>query len=165
MGLEGHTEAESEEAMDPNNISAATRTLQHRHDLKGTFEVDDPLFHDTDFRHYQWQVHTIAPLYFEIRITPLYTHIEFIQPLPRPTKMFKTADQCPPFKYATGQDITYIIYPYDSACSLMSSVPTLTGVYQTIFDECLRMYYLYCDSITRVAAMEKMYSRYGVYSK
>jgi len=164
MGLEGHTEAESKEAMDSANIDDSNITIQHRHDLKGTFPDDNPPFHDADFMHYQWQIHTVAPLYFEVRITPLYTHIDFIQPLPGPTKMILNAHQTPPFKCATGPDIVYIIYPYDSAGSL-PPIPSLIGTYQRIFYECLKMYYLYCNSMTRIDAMEKTYSRYGVYSK
>ena len=164
MGLEGHTEAESKEAMSHANITVSTHTLQHTHCLKST-HPDEPIpMHDADFRHYQWQVHTVAPLYFEVRITSLYTHIQFIQPLPRPTKMLKNATLQHPFKYAIGQDITYLIHPYNDVKTSIPN-PELIDTYQAIFDECLRIYYLYCTSITRVDAMEKTYSRYGVYNK
>jgi len=164
MGLEGHTEAESNEAMDPDNIGIANKTLQHRHDLKGTFPDDNPPFHDADFRHYQWQIHTVAPLYFEVTYTPFHTHIEFIQPIPGPTKMLLHSDQVHPFRCIQGKDLVYLIYPYDPV-SISKPAPGILGTYQKIFDECLRIYYLYCKSITRVDAMEKMYSRYGIFKK
>jgi hypothetical protein len=165
MGLEGHTEAESKEAMDPANINTSKIVTQHRHDIKATipYPNNDPPLHDADFRHYQWQVHTVAPLYFEVRITPYYTHIEFIQPIPGPTKILQSAQGNPKFKYAIDKDALYILYPYSVAP--LPPYPDITGTYQTIFDECLKMYYLYCSSITRVEAMEKIYSRYGIYSK
>jgi len=165
MGLEGHTEAESKEAMDPANINESQKIIQHRHDIALRFDKDTP-FHDADFRHYQWQLSTVAPLYFEIRTSPLHTFIEFIQPLPKPAISIKTANQKPDFKYASSNNITYIKYPFKDtqALTVAVSIP-ISQTYQRIFDEATRMYYLYCESITRIEALEKLYTRYGPHSR
>ena len=166
MGLEGHTEAESKEAMDPANINESQKIIQHAHCLKGTYPDIPAPMHDADFRHYQWQLSTVAPLYFEIRTSPLHTFIEFIQPLPKLAIIVKTANQKPDFRYALNNNVTYIKYPFKDtqALTVVVSRP-ISQTYQRIFDEATRMYYLYCESITRIEAMEKLYSRYGTHTR
>lgn len=155
MGLEGHTKEQSHKAMKHLRYDHKTKEQTHAHSSKYDSNSGRPnptQYHDSEFKHYEWQITILAPLLLEVFKSVNYTHARFYQRLPKLINDFSvSASLISPCYCQVLDDQIGIYYPLDiSGGSLqVSSLETMEDIYAKIWKICDSIYYLNCESLEK----------------
>ncbi|MBC2746219.1 MAG: hypothetical protein HF975_04285 [ANME-2 cluster archaeon] len=161
MGLEGHTEAESKEAILGWNHSDLSGNHLHSHQIEAIDSTLVPEYHDSYAKHYDWQVVTLAPLNLELfKTTSSSTFAEMTQVIPGTTNMLRSAKPIPPFYHELHTGYTKIRYPFHGPNCDIIVTESMQELYLNIWKECIRVYYLFCETLDRKDAIDFMTRQY-----
>lgn len=169
MGLEGHTESQSIEAVkDINMQESLAGETYHKHEMPwtvmpGAERPESHDMHNSGFRHYSWQITTIAPLYIEIT-RPRFeeTEVVFVQPLPMITNDIPAGELPFPFSCHTSNGTTFLHYPYNAYGTMILPLDSFEEVYRQILRQSTKLYYLHCMTLSRMAVHEFKYTYTGL---
>jgi len=148
MGLLGHNKHQSEQALhdwnwhiDPDNID----NIFHKHGPLGT--GDQP--HNTNILHYEWEIKTIHPMDLKIRkLDQSHGHVVvafFEQELSTPTKLLDNYKGSGDFTTSIISERIFVRLNHLESYQINN--PQMSALYRKMWAECIKVYYLYCQSI------------------